>query len=601
MRKFLREVFTSALGTVVALSALSLMGVAVIAGIIVAIAGEEEGVELEENTVLVMDLSTQIRDLPVSLSWEDVVTNTIPNVIPLRQVLQSIEAATTDDRITAIFLDGRQGISPNGYATLQEVRSALAQFQAAGKKIIAYDVEYTEKEYFLSSLADEIIINPMGLLEMNGLSSQQLFLAGAFEKYGVGVQVVRAGNYKSAVEPLVRQDFSPENKEQLQALLGDLWGHFRATVASDRPLTANEIQTLTDGQGVMMPKAALDRQLVTKIQYLDEVIQELKTFTNAEEGEPFFPQISLEAYNGNRLLDEKWSDQDEEEQKIALVYAEGTIVGGEGDNETIGGDRLAQTLREIRQDEDVKALVLRINSPGGSATASEIIARELELINADKPVVISMGNVAASGGYWLAAAGDYIFAEKTTITGSIGVFGVLTNLQELGNNNGLSWDVVKTGKYADLANISRPLAGDELALFQDFVNQTYDLFLNKVAQARQLSRERVNELAQGRVWSGEDALAVGLVDEIGGLEAAIAKGAALGELGDNWAVEEYPEPRSFEEEILEDLLGARLAQTPNPDPLSAEFLTLQKTLKTWQNFNDPRQVYALLPWELAID
>ncbi len=594
MKDFFKQVFSSCLGTLIALSLLSTLSLSAFIALIALFASQEGGGRPKENSILIFNMGTIIQDRDPSSSIGNVIAGDFPETLSLRDVTESIRAAAEDDKITGLFLDGRQN-SLNGYATLREVRQALQDFKAAGKKIYAYDVEMTEREYYLSSLADEIWLNPLGVVEMNGLGSEQLFFKGALDKYGIGVQVVRVGDYKSAVEPFTQEEFSPENRQQTEALLSDLWTDFKDTVAGDRPFATTLPQSLADTQGILLPELAQGEQLVTRLAYFDEILAELKTFTGTELDEDL-PQVNLADYSLEQDLAQVNVTS---ENTVAVVYAEGNIVGGEGTPDTIGGDSLSRQLRELREDSNVKAVVLRINSPGGSAIASEIILRELKLIReADKPVIVSMGDLAASGGYWIATESDRIFAQPNTITGSIGVFGILPNIQTIGNNNGLTWDSVQTGELANLGTASRPKTEAEMAIFQNFVNDIYGKFLDRVSAARGLTEAEVRQIAQGRVWSGEDAQAIRLVDELGGLSEAIAYAVDTAELGEDFTVEEYPRPQTWEEEIFTNLFGAEIEAS---DPLSQEWLRLQAGIKLWRSLNDPKQVYALMPWQPQID
>lgn len=587
MLKFLRDVLASTLGVILALVLAGVVSGGLLLLLIVALGvTEEEEIVVRDRSVLVWDLSTPIRDTQ-PLGELTTVFSTETGNLTLRQAIATLEAAAEDDRIVALLIDGRQGEAGLGFAMLRELRPALEAFQASGKKIVAYHVDWSENSYYLGSIADPVVINPLGSMEMNGLSAEQSFLTGALERFGIGVQVLRVGAYKSAVEPFTETEFSPENREQLTALLGDLWGDFLTVVGSDRDKTPQQLQQIAATQGILLPEAALTAGLVDEIAYFDEVAVQLRELTEeAEEPKRYFRQISLSNYYQN---DVSLASSSYHRNNIGVLYAEGEIVYGEGEIEQIGSDRLIRQLRELRDDDRIKAIVLRVNSPGGSATASELILRELQLLRAEKPVVISMGNVAASGGYWIAMGGDHIFAETNTITGSIGVFGLLLNLQGITNNNGITWDTVKTAPLADLDTISRPKTEAEVAKIQQFVDQIYTLFLEKVAKGRNLSPAAVAALAQGRVWSGADAQANGLVDEIGGLEMAIAHAAERAELGEDWGVEEYQNEPSFEELLM------RTLSVQNPSPLTAQWLQLQEQLQQLQTWNDPRQVYTLWP------
>lgn len=596
MKDFLKQVFSSCLGTVLALSLLSTISITAFIAIVTVFSKQDETRKVKDNTILIFDTGMIIQDRDPSSSVNDVITGNLPDAISLRDVTESIRAAAEDSKIVGILIDGRQN-SLTGYASLKEVRQALQEFKAAGKKIYVYDVEMSEREYYLGSLADEIWLNPVGGMELNGLGAEQMFFTGALEKYGIGVQIVRVGSYKGAIEPFTRKNFSPENREQTQAFLEDLWGEFKNTTAGDRTLKVEVIQNLANTQGIIDPDVAKQNNLVTKLAYFDEILAELKKLTGTKE-EDILPQIDLAAYRDNLDIKNigKFSDN-----KIAIVYAEGGIVGGEGTPTSIGGDSFSRELRELRFDENVKAIVLRINSPGGSASASDIILRELKLIRevAKKPVIVSMGDIAASGGYWIATESDRIFAQNNTITGSIGVFGILPNIQKIGNDNGLTWDVVQTGQLANLASASRPKNPAELAIFQGFVNDIYDDFLERVSNARGLTKEQVNQIAQGRVWSGEDAKNIKLVDEIGGLKEAIAYAAKAANISDDFMVEEYPLKQTWEEELFSNLFGTKLQQPT--DPITEEWLKVQEGLNLWRSLNDPKQVYAIFPWQFTID
>ncbi|MGB2925922.1 MAG: signal peptide peptidase SppA [Limnothrix sp.] len=596
MKNFLKQVFSSCLGTLVALSLISTLSFAAFIALITMFAGSEPSRKIKDESILVFDTSIIIQDRNPSNTVGDVITGGLPNVVSLRDVTKAIRAAAEDGKITGMLLDGRTD-NFNGYASLKEVRDALKVFREAGKKIYVYDVGMTEREYYLASLADEIWLNPMGTFEVNGFGAEQMFLQGALEKYGIGVQIVRVGTYKGAVEPFIRKDFSPENRQQTEAFLGDLWGEFKTTTAGDRPFDANTLQNLANTVGIIEPEAAEAADLVTRVAYFDQILDELKEFTGTDKDEEF-PQISLAEYRDKLDLE---TVGEFSENQIAVIYAEGNIVGGEGTPSSIGGDSFSRELRQLRLDEEVKAIVLRVNSPGGSATASDIILRELQLLReAGKPVIVSMGDVAASGGYWIATESDRIFAQNNTITGSIGVFGVLPNVQKIGNDNGLTWDVVKTGELANLGSSSRPKNPQELAIFQGFVNDIYDDFLGRVSEARGLTKEQVNQIAQGRVWSGKDAKNIKLVDQIGGLNEAIAYAIEKSEIGEDYIVKEYPMRQTWEEELLKDLFGDVQALQA-ADPVTEELQKLQAGLELWRSLNDPKQVYALFPWQLHID
>ncbi|MBW4665712.1 MAG: signal peptide peptidase SppA [Chroococcus sp. CMT-3BRIN-NPC107] len=611
MRNFIKQTFTSAIGSLLGLFIFFGLGTVGIIGLLIAVGSQDRSPQVKNKSVLVLDLALNITDSKpnssTSAALQEALSGEDRNRVTLRTVLDTLEKARRDPRIVAIYLDGSRSSeeSTTGFATLKEVRTALEKFRAAGKTIVTYNVEWSERDYYLSSVANKIVINPLGALELNGLSSQPIFLAGALEKYGIGVQIIRVGKFKAAVEPLLLTKLSPENRQQTERLLGDVWGEWQSAVSKSRNVSVAKLQSVADNQGILEASAAKSNGLVDEVGYFDQVLGELKKLTGSKAEARTFEQISLVDYSevsGKSLGVERNS-----KNHVAVVYAEGTIVDGQGGVEQVGGDRFARLFRQLRQDKAVKVIVLRVNSPGGSATASEVMQREIRLTGKTKPVIVSMGDVAASGGYWIATDANRIFAEPNTITGSIGVFGVLPNLQKIANNNGITWDVVKTATLADSQTVSRPKSPQELAVYQSSVNRLYSLFLAKVAEGRKLPAQKVAEIAQGRVWSGTAAKEIGLVDEIGGIESAIAYAAKQAKLGNDWQITEYPAVRSFEQRLLGQLGNeARIrfggeASAKSTDLLTAEFQKLQKELEVLQSMNDPLNVYARLPFNLKIE
>jgi protease-4 len=597
MRDFLKYTLATFVGL------LLFIGVGVIGLVILLFAlGSDSGPTVADKSVLVLDLSTNITDANPTPSPNQVLQGALSgdrsDSISLRTVLQSIEQATQDKRIVGLYLRGDMTGTTQGSAVLKEVRGALENFRKAGKPIYAYGMNWEEREYYLGSVANKVILNPFGNLEMNGLRSEMVFLSGALKKYGVGVQVTRVGKYKSAVEPFLLTKMSPESREDTQKLLNDVWDYYLTSVSKDRKLTPKDFQNIASDptlQGILTPDKALKLKLIDQVAYSDEVIKDLKGLTGSKEKDHTFRQVSLTDYA--TTLDPARSSTNQ----IAVAYAEGEIVDGQGGDGQIGGDSFAQQIRDLRLDNNVKAVVLRVNSPGGSATASEVIQRELVLTRKVKPVVVSMGSVAASGGYWISAYADKIFAQPNTITGSIGVFGQLFNIQKLANNNGITWDTAKTSPYADSQTVSRPKTPQELAVAQTAVDRVYNIFLTKVAEGRKLSKPSVSEIAQGRVWSGTRAKQIGLVDELGGVEDAIQDAAKRAKLGDDWQVEDYPRAESFETWLLEKFSSPAKDAKTKLDPLTAQVQIFQKELNALKSMNDPMGVYARLPYDLKID
>lgn len=604
----MRDFFKTTLATIVGLtlfSGISLLGlVLLIAGL--AVSGQSSAIQVKDNSVLTFDLAKQITDSKSDRNARefinDAVSGELDDGLTLRSVTNALDYAARDPKITALYLSNSSSASRNasGYAQLKEIHDALLRFKASGKKIYAYNVEWREKEYYLASVADSIAINPIGGMEFNGLSAQTMFYSTALEKFGIGVQAIWRGKYKSAIEPYLRQRSSEPSKEQTRKLLGDLWGEFLTTTGKDRNIPVPALQALVESKGVLTPEEAKTAKLVDRVAYPDQIQDELKKISGEDAKTKSFRGISLSNYIEARdtTLNDKRGDE------VAVLYAEGSIVDGGGGPGSIGGDRFSRQIRKLRTDDKVKAIVLRINSPGGSAVASDLIQREVILARKAKPVVVSMGAVAASGGYWIATYSDRIYAQPNTITGSIGVFGLLPNIQKIANDNGITWDVVKTGKFADAETINRPKTKEEIAIVQKLIGDIYDQFLTKVSESRKLDRAKVSEIAQGRVWSGAEALKIGLVDELGGLDDAIQDAAKRAKLGTNWHVEEYPESTPLEERLIKGLFGAQIkanqASLPS-DPFNQEFKKLKADFNNLRTLNDPQGIYLRMTDNFTID
>lgn len=603
MRDFLKSVFATIIG--LGLFATFSLGGLLVLLLAIAASTQDMGPRVEEDSILTFDLAQEITDTNPSGDPSQLISAVVSGSgasrpIALRSVLQSIEQAAEDDRIAGLYLYGNTATSTgSGLATLREVRQALQDFRDRGKPIYAYsDEAWRERDYYLASVADTIFQHPSGVLELNGLNLENIFFAEALQKYGIGVQTLRVGKYKSAIEPFTRNASSPEEKEQTQKLLNDLWNEFLTSTSESRDIPAQQLQTIANQQAILLSEQAQSAGLVDKIAYRDEVVTELHTLTGEDENADSFRQIDLSDYAS--AIDR---EQDASANQIAVIYAEGNIVDGDSVPRSVGGDSLAETLRDVRQDEDIKAVVLRVNSPGGSAIASEQITREVQLTTKEKPVIVSMGNYAASGGYQIATYANRIFASPNTVTGSIGVFGLLPNFQAIANRNGITWDNVKTGQFADIETVSRPKTPEELALVQRVVDQVYDKFLTIVAESRNLPKEKVNEIAQGRVWSGLEAQKLGLVDELGGLDDAIQAAATEAKLGDDWQLVEYPSGTVlwFEGLFQNYLKGYLVPSQTALDPLTLEFQKLQEDIEVLRSMNDPLGVYSRLPFTPRID
>jgi len=582
-------------------------------GVLAAIGGDKK-VTVTPGSYLVVDLNANIQDAPEQMEgfekFAEAFGGRSTTTLQLRQVTRALEAAAKDGDIVGVLLRGQ--LSPVGYGTslasLREVRGALEKFRASGKPVKAYLSFATTREFYLASAANQVTLDPYGGILLPGLASQPMFFAGAFEKFGIGVQVTRVGKYKSAVEPYTRKDMSPENRAQIQKLLDDVWAELVGSIEHSRGLAAGALQKVVDAEGILRPKSALEAKLIDREAYWDVVLEELKADTGRKGGKETFKQVSLKEYAKLVPADGLVAQRAKEAKidpsvkgKIAIVYAEGEIADGDGREQgIIYGDRVARQLRQLRLDDSIKAVVLRVNSPGGSASASETIQREVRLTREKKPVVVSMGGLAASGGYWISTYGDRIFAEPTTITGSIGVFGMFLNFQGLATDKlGLTFDVVKTGKFADALAVTRPKTPEELAMFQHMVDWIYDEFTRKVAESRKLDLAVVREIAQGRVWSGTEGKKLGLVDELGGLQDAVKYAAQKANLGEKFRVVEVPRKKPFAEALSEALENRRHEQAvKGPAGLLVKQITTE--LESLSHFNDPQGIYARLPLNLGL-
>lgn len=458
--------------------------------------------------------------------------------IGLNDILANIKKAKKDDNIKGIFLD--ESSLSVGQATVEEIRNALIDFKKSGKFIVAYSEVYSQSFYYMASVADKVYINPKGIFEFKGFSSQVTFLKGALDKLGVEAQIIKVGTYKSAVEPYFLTKMSDANRLQVTSYLGSMYDHFLSGIAASRKIGKDTLFNYANNMFVQAPEDALKYKLVDGLKYKDEVLDELKQRTAEEE----LKIVEISEYTNTGLTNKEDGDKGSKDGRIAIVYASGEITNGDGDDNTIGSEGISKAIRKVRLDKKVKALVLRVNSPGGSSLASDVIWREVMLTKKVKPVIVSMGDVAASGGYYIACAADSIIAEPNTITGSIGIFAVLPNMQKLFNDKlGITFDGVKTGKYADLGDVSRPLTGDERMILQNQVNHGYDDFTKAVAEGRHKTQAYINSIGQGRVWTGEQAVKIGLVDRLGDIHDAILCAAKKAKLK-NYTINSYPEQKS---------------------------------------------------------
>jgi protease IV len=587
------------LGNLVALILFGFVAVAFFGLAITAIFVGEDPTRVERGSVLVFDMSANITDAPPAADlWRALEEAMGPAGAPtysLRSVTSSIRAAASDPKISGLFIHGNL-IPENygsGFSALRELRLALQEFRESGKPLLVYVENPAVRDYYVISVSDQIMMNPFGMIGVNGLASQQVFIRNALERYGIGVQVTRAGRYKAAVEMFTEEQMSDANRSQMEELLADLWNEILLGVSEDRGVSPNALQTLADTRGFIEPDRALEAGLVDRVGYFDEALDALRELTGTRAGQSF-PQVDLNTYAGT--LDGGSSRRGN--STIAVVYVEGDIVDGEGRIGSVGGNRYAREIRKLRQDPSVRAMVIRVNSPGGSVSAAETIQREIARARETMPVVVSFGTMAASGGYWISTHSDRIYAQPNTITGSIGVFGIIPNIQEISNRFGITFDEVKTAKFADVFSLVRPKTEEEMERIQEMVDQIYQDFLARVADGRGMSVEEVDELAQGRIWSGTEALRLNLVDEIGGLQDAIAFAGEKAGLV-SWQLKEFPRPADLAE-ILSEMLSSEPTPLVGRHPLGRLVQELGSDYEALQMLNDPRGIYARLPFSLRI-
>lgn len=594
--------FQSLLGSLAAFIVLGCLCLFAFFAFIGAIASlsEQSLIEVPSDSVLVFDLNTIIHDAPLGADLELALQQAItgharPNTYLLK-VLDAIDRAKADADISALLLHGNllQGGYGSGLAAVSEVREALEDFKTSGKPIYAYLVAPTQKDYYLATVADEIWVNPFGTISLNGLATNGPFLGDTLDKYGIGVQTTRVGAYKSAVEMFTRTSMSDADREQKTTLLNDLWSTLLNEIRSSRKLDAAAIYKLSNEQAFFTAADAKTVNLVDAVGYLDELIDHLSDTFKYSKANKTFEQIDLIDYAAARGFE--WDTISKTDERIAIVYAEGDIIDGGFIPQYIGGDWLAAELRRLRKDDDVKAVVLRVNSPGGSALASEVIQRETRLLAKEKPLIVSMGSYAASGGYWISAYADEIFAQPYTITGSIGVFGLVFNFEGAAENLAIQFDGVKTSPFADIFSATRPRSDAEMTLIQKFTDEIYDAFIEKVAEGRSLEPATVREIAQGRVWSGVSAQSLSLVDTMGGLNAAIEAAASAADLSGPM-IEQVPAPATLAESIallLEEVGAAPVAKSPSA--LSNITSEIEALTKQVSGLNDPRGIYTRMPY-----
>jgi len=547
MKQFFKFTFASMLGFILA-GALMFF---ILVGIIVSAVsmGNDETVVVPEKTIMMLTLDQPINDRSSDNPFAhfNFSRPEASKQLGLNDIISNLKKAAKDPKVKGVYLELSD--LPSGQATIEEIRNALLDFKKSGKFIVSYSEVFTQKSYYLASVSDKIYLNPAGAMEFKGMIGQVMFFKGMLEKLDIEAQIIRHGKFKSAIEPFTLDKMSEPNKVQTLAFISGMWNHILSGISDSRKIPVADLNSIANEFKIQSPQDAVDLKMVDKLMYKDEVLDELKARVDVKDTKDL-KFMKLGKYNKVPET-EKNSSSD----KIAVIYASGNIVSGEGDEGTIGSDDISKAIRKARLDDKVKAVVLRVNSPGGSALASDVIWREMLLTKKAKPVVVSMGDVAASGGYYISCAADKIFAYPNTITGSIGVFGIIPNLKQMFNKNlGITFDEVKTNPYADYIPVTRPMNDGEKKIITNEIETIYSTFITHVSEGRKMTVAQIDSIGQGRVWSGVDAKRIGLVDQFGGLSDAIAEAAKLAKLKD-YRTMELPEQKDTFEQIMEAFSG----------------------------------------------
>lgn len=545
MKKFLLSVLSSAAGVFLSLSIIGILCVVMAVSVSVGMSGQKKA-NVTPGSVLRIDLqgivSERTQDTPLaSLGLAEVNPS-------LEEMVQAIKVAKNNKNIKGIYISA--GVVSANPASLQELRRAIDEFRKAGKFVVSYGGTYTQGAYYVCSAASKIILNPIGELEWRGLGGEMMFYKDLLKKVGVEMQVVKVGSYKSAVEPFTATEMSPANREQVTQYITSIWGNIKKEVSASRHISVAQLDALADKYMAMQSaEDVVASKLVDKLAYEDDALDEVAKLAGKDDIEDvkFLSPSSLAPFAD--------AENEDDDNEVAVYYATGDITSGKEEGgmlkEAIVAEKVVPDMKELADDDDVKAVVLRINSGGGSAYASEQIWHAVKKLATKKPVVVSMGDYAASGAYYMSSAAQYIIAEPTTLTGSIGIFGMIPDVSGLMKDKlGIKFDGVKTNAHSDFFSTSRPFNADERAMLQSYVDRGYDLFVSRVAQGRKLSKARVNEIAQGRVWTGEDALKIKLVDKLGNLDDAVAVAAKRAGLK-KYSTAHYPVEKDWWEKILD--------------------------------------------------
>lgn len=593
MKQFLKYVLATITGIVL----LTVLGLFILFAIASA-AGKEQKATIAANSVLTLNLNYSIPEKNSDNPFAGMgLFNLKPQkkAIGLTEIRECIAKAKTDDNIKGIYLE--LGLNNNGLATLEAIRNSLSDFKKSGKFVYAYGEVLSQKAYYLATVADKIYLNPNGGMELKGFGREIMYFKGLFEKLGVEVQDFHCGAFKSAIEPFIRTNMSDANRQQLLGIYGDVYNQFIGRIAADRKLDTAQVNLIVNNLLAETPQKDVELKLIDDVLYYDQVLDKLKEKVGVAKKD------ELETIDLNKYASTLEKNL-ESSNKIAVVYAEGEIVDGDGEDGQIGGEAFSKLIRKLRKDEKIKAIVLRVNSPGGSALASDVMWRELVLAKKEKPLVVSFGDVAASGGYYISCMADKIFAQPNTITGSIGVFGLLPNAKKMFNEKlGITFDEVEVTKHGVLGGITKPLDAEEAAFAQRNVEKTYREFKQRVADGRSAVKKDVNgialdtayieTIAQGHVWTGNQGISNGLVDEIGGLDEAIAFAAKKANLKD-YRTKAYPEEKSFAEKIAESFVETKT------NMIKEELGEQYEIYKTIQWVKNTKGIQARMVYDLGL-
>ena len=591
MKDFFKFTLATLTGIVLSGIVLFIIGIATLVGII---SSSDTETVVKKNSVMMLDLKGTLVERTQE-SLEGLLgkfTGEAGNTYGLDDILASIKKAKENDNIKGIYIQASWLDAP--YASLQAIRTALEDFKESGKFVVAYSDNYTQGLYYLSSVADKVMLNPKGMIEWRGLASAPIFYKDPLQKLGIEMQVFKVGTYKSAVEPFTSTEMSPANKEQVTAFIGSTWNQILDGVSASRKIEKDSLNAYADRMLMFYPSdESVKCGLADTLIYQNNVRSYLKTLVKINEDDRL-PILGLD----DMINIKKSVPKDKSGDILAVYYASGEITDYDGSatsDEGIVGSKMIRDLRKLKEDDNVKAVVLRVNSPGGSAFASEQIWHAVKELKANKPVIVSMGDYAASGGYYISCAADSIIAEPTTLTGSIGIFGMIPNVKGLTEKIGLTFDVVKTNKFADFGNLMRPVNGDERALLQMMISQGYDLFVSRCAEGRHMTKEGIEKIAEGRVWTGEMAKGIGLVDELGGIDKALEIAARKAELK-GYTIVSYPTKK----DILSTLLDVQPNNYVESQVLKSQLGDYYKDFNLLRNIKERAMIQARVPFELNV-